>query len=64
MEEPQKFSIMVSPSLVRELDVIKEIDHCSRASVINKALDSYITQRKRAIAAYRRKQTLQDPEAA
>lgn len=60
-KEPQ-FSIQISRELVRELDVVKDMDGCSRAATIRRALMEYVASRRRQIQAYRRKQA--ESEAA
>lgn len=58
----RKFSLLISHDLVRDLDTVKDMDGCSRAATIRKALIEYVAQRRRQIQAYRRKQA--ETEAA
>lgn len=58
----QKFSLLISPDLVRDLDTVKNMDGCSRAATIRKALMDYVASRRRQIQAHRRKQA--ESEAA
>ena len=65
MAAAKKFSVYVHSDLIAALDVLKEIDRSKRATVINKAIEEYVNRRRRAIAAYRRKQPTHRPcEAA
>lgn len=58
----RKFTLLVSDELVRDLDTVKDMDGCSRAATIRKALMDYVASRRRQIQAYRRKQA--ESEAA
>lgn len=52
----KKFSVFVDDDLIRDLETLKLIERCPRATVIRKAIEAYIVQRRRTIAAFRRKQ--------
>ena len=57
MGKPQRaqFTVFFPPELVRDLDSLAGIDECSRAALMRRVLSEYVTRRRRAIAAYRRK---------
>ena len=52
----RKFSVFVDDDLIRDLETLKLIERCPRATVIRKAIEAYVAQRRRAIQALRRKQ--------
>lgn len=52
----RKFSVFVDEDLIRDLETLRLIERSPRATIIRKAIEAYVTQRRRAIAAHRRKQ--------
>lgn len=56
-ETEQKFSLIVSKEMLADLGVLKCLDGDSRADQIRRWLKAYVDSRRRAIQAYRRKQS-------
>ena len=49
--------------MVAALDVLKDMEHCTRTAIINKAIDAYAEQRRRSIQTFLKKQRVVKAEA-